>query len=320
MDHTYIGIDLGGTNVKAALVSSDGKVRGKAACPTPAEDGPDAVMSAMVRAAEGAALKAHTELSDVTAVGIGAPGPMNWRTGVVYSPPNLSGWKDVPLAEAMSDRLQLPCYVENDANAATYGEFWSGAGRGANTLCLLTLGTGVGGGIIIDEKLHRGIDGTAGEIGHLAVTRKGRVCGCGATGCLEAYGSVTGMVRTAREGIEGGEETSLSKVPEISGRAISEEAKRGDAFCQSVIRETGEWIGVGIADLINLFNPEKVVLCGGMIGAGAPLMEAITNIARERAFDVPARRAEIVFGALGSDAGVIGAAGCAMERHTKGAS
>ncbi len=317
MADVLLGIDLGGTQVKSAAVTLDGAIAGHDLRPTPAEQGPEAVADVMAASAQAALRAAGGPV--VRAAGIGAPGPMNWQTGVVFSPPNLAGWYNVPLAEMMRARLGVPCFVDNDANLACYGEFRAGAGRGVQDMCMLTLGTGVGGGIVVSGRLLRGIDGTAAEIGHLCVQRDGRRCGCGARGCLEAYASVTGLVHTAIEGIESGTGTSLlaacgGDLHAITGKLVSEQAAAGDAYARWVIEETGDWIGVGIASLINLLNPEKVVLGGGMIAAGDLLLNAIRKRATKDAFEVPARRAQIVIAELGEDAGVIGAAMAARER------
>lgn len=313
MSRVVIGVDLGGTNIKCALVNESGEVVHRLVRPTEAAEGHAHVLDQIARSVH--ELCEQTEKTDVAAIGVGAPGPMNWRTGVVYSPPNLPGWKDVPLADEIHERTGLTTFVENDANAACWGEFWVGAGRDVHTLCCLTLGTGVGGGIVLEGQLLRGPDGTAGELGHLCVLRNGRACGCGARGCLEAYASVTGLVRTAQEGLGTGTESTLDLLAgDLTGAAISDAAAQGDTFARSVIRETGEWVGVGVASLINLLNPDMIVVCGGMIEAGDLLFDAIRQTAERQAFDVPAARAQIVPAALGQDAGVIGAAGCAWQR------
>lgn len=319
MSRYVLGIDLGGTGIKTALVSDEKKILGQEMRPTQAELGKDTVIDNMVASAESVIASANISRTDVVAAGIGAPGPLNWETGVVYSPPNLPGWKDVPLAELMSERLGFPCFLENDANAACFGEFWMGAGQGTETMCLLTLGTGVGGGIVTFGNLLRGKDGTAGEVGHIKVMRDGRLCGCGAKGCLESYGSVSGMVQTACEGLKNGEASSLldacnGNLGTLTGAMISDAVRSGDPFAKSVLHETATWLGIGIASLINLFNPEKIVLCGGMIAAGDMLFDPIRQVAAENAFEVPANRAEIVPGALGADSGVLGCAGVALDR------
>ena len=236
MSELFVGVDLGGTNVRTAIVSRDKTILGKDARSTRAEEGPAPVMDCMADSVQAALRSAGASSKDVLAAGFGAPGPMNWQTGVVYSPPNLPGWKNVHLADEMAKRLGFPCYVDNDANVACYGEYWLGAGQGAENMCLLTLGTGVGGGIVVFGQLLRGIDGTAAEIGHLKVMRGGRKCGCGATGCLEAYASVTGMVRTAIEGIEGGRKTVLIEMCGGDLKKIRSEERRVGKECASMCR------------------------------------------------------------------------------------
>ncbi len=320
MSKVVVGVDLGGTNVKTAVVSREGKLLAKDSRPTDAEKGLDTVLAKMVEGVDAALAEAGLDRSNMLAVGVGAPGPMNWQTGVVYSPPNLPGWKDVPLADLMGERLGVPVFVDNDANVACYGEFWSGAGQGVESMVLLTLGTGVGGGMVVLGQLLRGIDGTAAEIGHLCVERGGRQCNCGAKGCLEAYASVTGMVRTATQGIEDGKETILKEMcggnlENLTGKMISDAIGKGDAYARWVMEETGRWLGTGVGSLINLLNPEKVVFAGGMIAAGEVLFKPIREMALAQTFDVPGKRAEIITAGLGSDAGVIGSAGCALSRY-----
>lgn len=320
MKEVIIGVDLGGTNVKTAMVSRDKKILARESRPTNAEGGPEAVMKVMEQGIQELLASSGLRMPDVLAVGFGAPGPMNWQTGIVYSPPNLPGWKNVPLADAMHRRLGVPCYVDNDANVACYGEYWLGAGQGTESMAVLTLGTGVGGGIVVFGELLRGIDGTAAELGHLKVQRDGRLCGCGSRGCLEAYASVTGMVRTAIEGLEQGKESRLKSLgggdfKKITGKMISDAAQQGDAFAQWVFRETAIWLGLGIASIVNLQNPEKVVLCGGMIAAGDLLFAPVRETVMANAFEVPAKRCQIVPAGLGADSGVIGCAGCALARY-----
>ena len=320
MSDVIVGVDLGGTNVKTAVVSTGRELLAKDSRLSEAAGGPEAVMDTMEQSVRDVLAEAGQSLEQVLAVGFGAPGPMNWQTGVVYCPPNLPGWKNVPLASTMSARLGVPCYVENDANAAAFGEFWMGAGRGTQCMVVLTLGTGVGGGIVVFGQLLRGIDGTAAELGHLKVQRDGRLCGCGSHGCLEAYASVTGMIRTAVKGLDKGKDSILkemcqSDLERMTGKMIFDAAQQGDKLAQKVFRETATWLGLGIASLVNMLNPEKVVLCGGMIDAGDLLFAPVIETVRENAFEVPANRCAIVPAGLGADAGVLGCAGCALDRY-----
>ncbi len=319
MSDFIVGIDLGGTNVKTAIVTEAREVVAKDSRPTDAASGPDAVMDLMALSVKELTAQNGIDMSKVLAVGVGAPGPMNWQTGIVYSPPNLPGWNNVPLADEMHKRLGVPCYIDNDANVACYGEYWMGAGQGAASVVVFTLGTGVGGGIVVFNQLLRGIDGTAAELGHLTVQRDGRVCGCGAKGCLEAYASVTGMIRTAREGWDAAE-TTLKEMCDgnadaLTGKMIHEAAAAGDAYAKYVFKETALWLGLGAASMVNALNPERIVLCGGMINAGDMLFDAVRETVRANAFEVPAKRCEILPAGLGADSGVLGCAGCALARY-----
>ena len=210
MSECIVGVDLGGTNLRAAVVTSDRKILARESRATQAERGPSHVIASICDGVNDVIEKAGVDRGSVVAIGVGCPGPLNWQTGVVFEAPNMPGWDHVPLANEISTCVGIPCYLDNDANVACYGEFWLGAGQGAQSVCMLTLGTGVGGGIVVFGQLLRGIDGTAAELGHIKVHRDGRLCGCGAKGCLEAYASVTGLVRTAREGLESGQTSILT--------------------------------------------------------------------------------------------------------------
>lgn len=323
MGDILVGVDLGGTNIKTALVSAEGKLIAKSSRPSNAETGPEKLMDNMADAVRALMQENNVSTECIVAAGFGAPGPMNWQTGVVFSPPNLPGWKNVPLAEEMKNRLGVPCYVDNDANVACYGEFWLGAGQGTESMVVLTLGTGVGGGVIVFGKLLRGIDGTAGELGHLKVQRDGRPCGCGGNGCLESYASARGMVLTAMDGLQTGRKTVLGEqcghdTMRMNGEMIFKAAMEGDELAQWVFEETATWLGLGISSIINYQNPERVVLCGGMIAAGDILFNPVRKVVKANTFEVPAKRCEIVPAGLGNDAGVLGAAGCAFDRVKNG--
>jgi glucokinase len=323
VNELIIGVDLGGTNVKSALITREREVLSKDVRPTKAEEGLETVLDVIEASVRDLLQAQDLNFDSILAMGMGAPGPMDWQTGVVYSPPNLPGWENVPLAKEMNTRLGLPVYVDNDANVACYGEYWMGAGQGTNNMAVLTLGTGVGGGVVVFGKLLRGIDGTAAELGHLKVQRDGRPCGCGSKGCLESYASVSGMVQTALELLEASSAPSLlselceGDTSRITGRMISKAADEGDVLAKKVFEETATWLGLGIASIVHYQNPEKVVLCGGMIAAGDLLFEPVRRVVLENTFEVPGKRCQIVPAGLGADAGVIGAAGCALSRFTE---
>jgi len=318
-----VGVDLGGTNLVAGTVSQTGKVISRVKVPTRADEGLDAVIGRIVDSIELVLAEAGCGKDDVLAAGVGAPGPLNWQTGVIFTPPNLPGWKDVPLGPMLAERLGITTFIENDANSAGYGESWAGAGRDVNDLIALTLGTGIGGAIVLGNKLWRGIDGTAAEIGHMIIQADGRPCKCGSRGCFEQYGSATGIVITARELIDSGRETMLGEMVDgdldkLTAKLVHDAYLRGDALAGEVLTETGRLLGIGLTTLANLLNPEMFVICGGVVAAGDVLFDPMRRTLRELAFKVPGKRARVVPAAFGDDAGMIGAAGIALEHVNEG--
>lgn len=249
----------------------------------------------------------------VLGVGIGCPGPLDTRTGRVIETPNL-GWVDVPIRDLVSAAVGLPATLENDANCATYGEWWQGAGRGVGTLVGITLGTGVGGGLVLDGVLHRGASGVAGEVGHMTIRFDGRRCGCGNHGCLEAYASGPSIASRAVEGIEGGAASMLvamvgGALDRVTATTVSEAARLGDPFAREIVDETARLLGVGVAALVNLLNPGAVVIGGGVTAAGDALFGPLRNEVRRRAFRTAVEACRIVPARYPAEAGVTGAAG-----------
>ncbi len=306
MDPVVIGVDLGGTNLRTALVSQNGELVGKVKEPTRASDGHARVVQKLIeniRAQQDRALRNGTR---VAAVGVGAPGVIRADTGVVVKSPNFPDWNDLPLKKNLEDSLALPVFIENDANAAALGEQWRGAGRGIPSMIFLTLGTGVGGGIVLDGRIWHGADGMAGEIGHMTIIPDGRRCGCGNTGCLEMYASSRGIVLTYQE------RSSRSKV--ITSEEIYQAARDGDALSGAVLKDMGRLLGIGIANLINIFNPEMIVIGGGVKDAWPLFIDATRVEIRKRAFEYPAARTQIVPSLLGDDAGMVGAAALAYQK------
>jgi glucokinase len=247
----------------------------------------------------------------VLGVGIGAPGPLDRERGVVVVAPNL-GWRDFPLRDEISARVQLPATLDNDANCATLGEWWQGAARGARHVVGLTIGTGIGGGIIIDGRLHHGVSDVAGEIGHTTIDLTGRYCRCGNYGCLEAYASGPAIAQRAREALERDEISSLRRIVDgdltrLTAATVYDAAKMGDALARELVRDTATFLGAGIANLLNLFNPDVVVIAGGVTQAGEPLFDPLRAEVRRRAFRPAVEACRIVPGELPGTAGVVGA-------------
>lgn len=306
-----VGIDLGGTNIVAGTVSEDGsEIHGVLSEPTGAEGGPDAVVDRIVRLARKsmAAVPGKT----VAGVGIGSPGPLDTKTGIVLLTPNL-GWVNMPLRDRVSAGVGMPATLDNDANCAIFGEWWRGAARGANHVIGLTIGTGIGGGIVLNGDLYRGASDIAGEIGHMTIDSTGRRCKCGNYGCLEAYASGPAIAARAIEGIEVGADSSLPRyvnndLSKVTAQLVYEAAHDGDEFALEVVRDTAKFLGAGVASLINIFNPEVVVICGGVTLAGDKLFVPLRGEVKRRAFKPAVDACRILPGELPGTAGVYGAA------------
>jgi glucokinase len=313
-----IGIDLGGTFIKAGMIDTKGRVVAREKVDTCGAEGVDAVIRQIALAAASVQKKARVAPKDILGVGIGAPGTINIAAGVVTFAPNLPGWRHVALCAKVQDKLKIPTLLENDANAAAYGEKWVGAGTKVNSLVMFTLGTGIGGGIIINNEVLHGVNDAAAELGHMTVVVDGVRCGCGNRGCVEAYASVPGMVRRMKDAVMKGKPSRLAgrirKGEEITGKDIHAAAVRGDKTARAVLEETGMYLGIAAVNMMHIVNPAMIVFAGGMIAAGDMLMNAIKAEIKKRALEASAAKTEVVFAKLGDDAGMIGSAGCALRR------
>ncbi len=311
-----VGVDLGGTNIVVGLLPIEGgEVLGLRSLPTDSHRGAKFVVDRMVQMVEESIAEVLATYggrrSHVAGVGIGSPGPLDRATGTVINTPNL-GWRNFPLRDLISNAVNLPAVLDNDANCATYGEWWLGAGREVDTLIGLTLGTGIGGGIVFGGKIFHGCSDAAGEIGHMTIDSTGRRCKCGNYGCLEAYASGPAIALRAVEGIEAGAETILTelvdgKLDQITAATVYEAVVQGDAYADEVLKDTAKFLGVGIANLVNILNPEMVVIAGGVTRAGEHLFDPLRAEVRKRAFRTAEERARIVPGELPGTAGVVGA-------------
>lgn len=310
-----VSIDIGGTKTLTAVVNGQGRVLARRLMETP-QEGPGPFIEAVAQ--EVAALLADAGLhrKDVLGLGAGAPGPLDPRTGVVFEPPNLEGWRDVPLAELLQEATHIRAFVENDANAAAFGEAWVGAGADVRDLVYITVSTGIGGGLIFGGELYHGASGTAGEIGHMTIEPDGPTCTCGRRGHLEILASGTAIGRMAAVAVRAGRPSSLSALPaeDITAAAVAEAAAAGDILAIEVYTRAGGYIGVAAASLVNVLNPQMIVFGGGVSKAGELLLAPVRQAVRERAFERPAEAVRIVQSALGDDVGVIGVAGLVYRR------
>ena len=307
----YLGIDLGGTNVAAAVVDREGTILGKVSLPTP-RAGAEAVADQMAAAARAAAEKAGVPLEQVESVGIGSPGTIEPEQGLIRFWSNLN-FVDVPLGGLMEARLHKKIYLENDANAAALGEYAAGAGKGSQSMVAITLGTGVGGGAVLNGKLYTGFNYAGMEVGHFVIEYGGRLCTCGRKGCFEAYCSATALIKRTREVMEEHPDSLLwqlaGSLEGVDGRTPFDAAAQGDAAAGKVIDEYVNYLGCGVASLVNIFQPEVLCIGGGPSAQGETLMAPVRYILnREDYARNSVRRTRLVRAALGNDAGIIGAA------------
>jgi glucokinase len=320
-----VGVDLGGTKIVAGAMSEDGTQHfGMRSIPTSPELGADSVADRMVGLVEGVILdtmettEAHRR--DFIGVGVGAPGPLDRENGVVLVAPNL-GWRDFPLRARISEHLEMPATLDNDANCATVGEWWQGAARGGRNVVGMTIGTGIGGGLIVDGQLFHGSSDLAGEIGHTTIDLNGRHCKCGNYGCLEAYASGPAIATRAREVLVREESQSLmpklvdGRLEDLTAETVYNAAKRGDPLANELVRDTARYLGVGVANLLNIFNPDVVVIAGGVTQAGDVLFVPLLAEVKRRAFRPAVAAARIVPGALPGTAGVVGAVATFKLKH-----
>jgi glucokinase len=310
-----LGIDIGGTNLVVGSVAEDGSTMvASSSEPTHSEAGATDVVDRLVGLAERAIAITRREApgAEILGVGVGAPGPLDTKRGIVLLTPNL-GWVNMPLRQLIHDRLGLPAALDNDANCAVIGEWWVGAARGARHAIGITIGTGIGGGLIIDGQLYHGASDVAGEIGHTTIDTEGRRCKCGNYGCLEAYASGPNIALRAVEELEAGAESRLRALVDgdlgkVTAQTVYQAAADGDELALEVVNDTAKFLGVGIGNLLNVFNPEVVVVCGGVTLAGDHLFEPLRREVARRAFKPAVNACRIVPGELAGTAGVYGAA------------
>lgn len=311
----WLGIDLGGTNIKIGVVDDAGRALSRLSVPTDPERGP---RDGVLRIAEGgrtAVRQAGLTIDQIAGVGVGSPGPMDLKEQILINPHNLPGWVNLPLAKEVGAELKLPAVLQNDANAAAYGEYWVGAGKGTSSFCLYTLGTGVGCGIILWGRILEGEHSHGAEAGHQRIALENpRLNGTGLYGSLEGYASATAVVDRTEELLARYPGSSLNGVQPLTSKVIFEAAARKDSLAERIVDETAFYLAIGAVNLMHIIDPDIVAFAGGMIAAGEPFLNRIRHYVRENALPVPGAKTKIVYAGLGTDAGFIGAAGCARSK------
>lgn len=311
MRSNRIGIDVGGTNVKIALIDGNGNVVYSNTVPTRAEMGYEYTVSNIKQAIYDLMKETNLAAKDIEGIGFGFPGQVDYKSGVVRLAPNIPGWVEVPIAKLIEAEFKIPTRVDNDVRCAALGELNYGAGKGCENLICITVGTGIGSGLIVNGKLVRGASNAAGEIGHVKLQmHHGPLCGCGDVGCMEAFASGPAIVAMAEQYIRGGKSTKFREMAnggEITPYLVSEAAKAGDPVSKQIFRTMGEYIGIGLSSVVNLLNPEKIIVGGGVADAGDLLLQPLTDTLKKRAMSIAGGAVQIVPAQLGNSAGVIGA-------------
>ncbi len=316
MKEKYIGVDLGGTKILTAISDKKGNIIEKVKLSTEARKGKDHVIDNIIRSIDQVIAKAEVDKENIIRIGIGSPGPLSIKKGLVYESPNLN-WTNVPIVQIVKDKTNIEVVLENDANAAALGEKWFGAGQDVDSMIYMTVSTGIGGGIIIDKKILHGVNDTAGEIGHFVIQTDGPICGCGNHGCFEAVASGTAINGIGKY-IAAMHSDSLlyqlvdGDITQIDGKIVAEAAKMGDQFALQIWDDEARYLGIGIANLINIFNVGTIILGGGVMNAWDLINEKMIKTIKQYAFESAYNAVKIRRAALGSEVGVKGAIAVAM--------
>lgn len=324
----YVGVDVGGTNIKVGVVDDQGQSHSFVSVPTEAARGPDAGVGTIGKGVAAAVSQSGLKPSDIVGIGLATPGTMDIPAGMLLDPPNLPGWINYPIERRVAERTQVRTVLQNDANAAAYGEFWAGAAKGANSLVLWTLGTGIGCGIILDHLIIEGAHSHGAECGHIVIEMtSGRLCATGQYGTLEAYAGAKALIARCHEALDAGRPSALrarvSSGEELTPLVIAKAAEEGDALADELVMQTARYMGVGTTTLMHTIDPEMVLIGGAMTFGrnesplGRRFIQEIRNEVKKRAFPIPAAKTRIDYASLGGNAGYIGAAGCARMKFGK---
>ena len=335
LDHAkppfYVGVDVGGTSIKVGIVDDHGNTLAYDNLPTESDTGPEVAIQQISDLIQRMAQNANVAESEIARVGLGTPGTMDIPRGMILEPPNLPAWRDFPIRDELSKQVKKPVTYANDANAAAFGEYWIGSGQSHRSIVMLTLGTGVGGGIILDGHSVTGESSHGGECGHVVIdtSPEARLCSCGLRGHLEAYASATAIIQRCAEALESGEPSILSEESSqgnaVTGLAIASAAEQGDALANRLIMETADYLAIGVSIFLSTIDPSAVILGGAMNFGGEQhpignkFIERIRGSVGQLALPVVVDSAVITFAKLGGDAGYIGAAGLARDDHMRAA-
>ncbi|GFZ34565.1 glucokinase [Clostridium zeae] len=311
MSNYVIGIDLGGTKISTALSDFNGNVVSQSIIATDAHEGEAAVLGRIIKTVEDVIENGKVDAVQVKAIGIGSPGPLDAKTGIIITTPNLP-FKNFDLVSPIKEKFQIPVYLDNDANVAAIGEFMFGAAKGTENMVYFTVSTGVGGGAVLNGKIYRGNTSNALEIGHATVAPNGPRCNCGNIGCLEATSSGTAIGKRAKEALESKVDTSLRKYKSVTSAEVFTEAAAGDVISQDIIDNALNYLGIGVANAISIFDPEMIIIGGGVSKAGKIVFDKVQEVVNKRCFKNMAEACKIVPAGLGTDAGVIGAVALAI--------
>ena len=304
-----VAVDLGGTKYIAAVIGPRGKMFSRVYCPTLSHEGHARIIDRLAASIKEAVKEAGFKLREMAGVGIAAAGIIDINRGLITEAPNLPKWCNIPLRDLLREEFKIPVFVLNDASAAALGEHCLGAGRGLDNLIYMTVSTGIGGGMIINGELYNGTDGSAAEVGHMIIQVDGPLCHCGHYGCLEAMASGTAIARMAEERLRSGWTSILSKSRrKITAEDVAAAAKKGDVLACQVIDDAAAYLGIGMAGLVNLFNPQMIVVGGGVSALGERLLRPARKSMKQHAFKLPAGTVRVVRSALGADSGLMGAA------------
>ena len=311
MKNYVIGVDLGGTKISTALSTFEGNIISQTVVPTNASEGELPVLNRIISSINEVINGANITINEVEAIGIGSPGPLDAKKGLIITTPNLP-FKNYNLVQPIKERFNVPVYLDNDANVAAIGEFMFGAGKGKENIVFFTVSTGVGGGAVLNGQAYRGNTSNALEIGHMTVAPDGPRCGCGNVGCLEAVASGTAIGKRGQEAVQTNVETSVKKYDKITSYEVFVEAKNGDAVAKEIVDKAMNYLGIGVANAISIFDPEMVIIGGGVSKVGDILFDTVKSVVKTRCFKAMSESCEIVPAGLGTDAGVMGAVALAI--------